>query len=75
MRAWIYFHYLRQFGDFPIIREVLPDDKTVLMEKAVRQPRNLVARFILEDLDQAIQHLKGWGFAGTTVSTGKRRCW
>lgn len=64
MRAWIYFHYLRQFGDFPIIREVLPDDKTVLMEKAVRQPRNLVARFILEDLNQAIQHLKEWGFAG-----------
>ena len=63
MRAWIYFSYLRKFGDYPIITEVLPDDKAVLMEKSVRQPRNLVARFILEDLDKAISMLKGWGFA------------
>lgn len=38
MRAWIYFSYLRKFGDYPIITEVLPDDKAVLMEKSVRQP-------------------------------------
>ncbi len=62
MRAWIYFGKLRSFGDYPIITEVLPDTKEVLMEKAVRQPRNKVARFILEDLDKAIELLQGWGF-------------
>lgn len=63
MRAAIYSYYLRTFGDYPIITEVLPDDKAVLMEKAVRQPRNKVARFILEDLDKAISMLQDWGFA------------
>ena len=63
MRAWIYFSNLRSFGDFPIITEVLPDDKDVMMEKAVRQPRNEVARFILKDLDEAIKRLHSWGFA------------
>lgn len=66
MRAWIYFNYLRTFGDFPIITEVLPDNKEVLTEKSVRQPRNLVARFILEDLDKAISKLKNWGFSSNT---------
>ncbi len=62
MRAWIYFGKLRSFGDYPIITEVLPDTKEVLIEKAVRQPRNKVARFILEDLDKAIEYLQDWGF-------------
>lgn len=62
MRAWIYFNYLKKFGDYPIITEVLPDNKEVMMEKAVRQPRNLVARFILSDLDEAIKRLYSWGF-------------
>ena len=53
MRALVYYNLLRTYGDFPIVTEVLPDDKTVLMEKGVRQPRNLVARFILKDLDDA----------------------
>lgn len=48
MRALVYYNLLRNYGDFPIITEVLPDDKAVLMEKGVRQPRNLVARFYLE---------------------------
>lgn len=64
MRAWIYYNYLVSFGDYPIITEVLPDIKEVLMEKAVRQPRNKVARFILEDLDRAIERLHEWGFEG-----------
>lgn len=62
MRAWIYFNYLKKFGDYPIITEVLPDNKEIMMEKAVRQPRNLVARFILSDLDEAIKRLYSWGF-------------
>ena len=64
LRAMVYFNYLKSFGDYPIITEVLPDDKAVMMEKAVRQPRNKVARFILEDLDNAIERLHEWGFAG-----------
>lgn len=64
MRAWIYYNYLVSFGDYPIITEVLPDIKEVLMEKGVRQPRNLVARFILEELDHAIEKLHDWGFEG-----------
>lgn len=62
MRALIYFNFLQNFGDFPIITEVLPDSKEVLMEKTVRQPRNLVARFILQDLDKAIERLYAQGF-------------
>lgn len=64
MRAWIYYNYLVSFGDFPIITEVFPDDKETIMAKATRQPRNLVARFILEDLDRAIERLHSWGFEG-----------
>lgn len=64
MRAWVYYNYLVSFGDFPIITEVFPDDKETIMAKATRQPRNLVARFILEDLDRAIERLHSWGFEG-----------
>lgn len=58
LRAYEYFKKLRSFGDYPIIKEVLPEDKTVLIEASKRQPRNQVARFILEDLDKAINLLK-----------------
>lgn len=63
MRAWIYFDFLKSFGDYPIITEVLPDNKDVLMEKTVRQPRNQVARFILSDLDKAAEYMHDMGFA------------
>lgn len=58
MRALIYYNQLRKYGDYPIITEVLPDDEAILIEKSVRQPRNKVARFILEDLDKAIGLMK-----------------
>lgn len=54
MRAQAYFQALRNFGDFPIIEKVLPDDKSVLVEASKRAPRNEVARFIISDLDKAI---------------------
>lgn len=54
LRAYAYWLQYSQYGDFPIVTEALPDDKDVLMEASVRQPRNKVARFILEDLDKAI---------------------
>lgn len=58
LRAYEYFKKLRAFGDYPIIKKVLSDDKAVLIEASKRQPRNQVARFILEDLDKAISLLK-----------------
>ncbi len=58
LRAYQYFNKLRIFGDFPIIRNTLPDNKEVLIEASKRQPRNKVARFIISDLDSAIMLMK-----------------
>ncbi|GIM49943.1 RagB/SusD family nutrient uptake outer membrane protein [Capnocytophaga stomatis] len=58
LRAYEYFKKLRHFGDYPIIKTVLSEDKQVLIESARRRPRNEVARFILEDLDKAVSLLK-----------------
>lgn len=57
-RAWFYFNKLQSFGDFPIITSVLSDDNETLIEASKRQPRNEVARFILNDLDKAIALLE-----------------
>ena len=57
LRAFTYFNKLQNFGDFPIITEVLPDEKAVLTEQSKRRPQNEVARFILSDLDKAISLL------------------
>lgn len=54
-RAKAYFDNLVSYGDFPILTELLPDNKGVLVEKSKREPRNEVARFILKDLDEAIE--------------------
>jgi len=54
IRAWEYFTKLRTYGDFPIIKNTLPDIKEVLVEANKRRPRNEVARFIVQDLDSAI---------------------
>ncbi|MDO4229142.1 MAG: RagB/SusD family nutrient uptake outer membrane protein [Capnocytophaga sp.] len=58
LRAYEYFKKLRNFGDFPIIKTVPAEDKQTLIEISKRRPRNEVARFILEDLDKAIDLLK-----------------
>ncbi|WP_016775526.1 RagB/SusD family nutrient uptake outer membrane protein [Anaerophaga thermohalophila] len=57
LRAHEYFYRLRKLGDFPIVTKTLPDDQEVLTEASQRRPRNEVARFILEDLDKAIDLL------------------
>lgn len=57
LRAHEYFFRLRKLGDFPIITEVQPDNMAALVEVSKRRPRNEVARFILEDLDRAIDLL------------------
>lgn len=54
LRAHEYFFRLRYLGDFPIITTVLPDNKDSLILASKRYPRNEVARFIISDLDKAI---------------------
>lgn len=57
LRAHEYFFRLRMLGDFPIVTETLPDNKEALIAASARQPRNEVARFILDDLNKAIELL------------------
>ncbi|WP_291862288.1 RagB/SusD family nutrient uptake outer membrane protein [Marinilabilia sp.] len=57
LRAHEYFYRLRKIGDFPIITEPKPDQQEALVEASQRAPRNEVARFILSDLDKAIDLL------------------
>lgn len=65
LRAMDYFGKLQNLGDCPIITENLPDDAAVLNENSRRAPRNEVARFILSDLDKAIEHLEESPYGGT----------
>lgn len=58
LRAVTYYNALVQYGDFPIITTVLPDDQNEIVEASKRMPRNEVARFILQDLDNAISLLQ-----------------
>ena len=53
-RAWLYFDKLQRIGDCPIVTTVQTDKYDDLVESNKRQPRHKVARFILEDLDKAI---------------------
>lgn len=57
LRAYDYFRLLTHFGDMPIVREMMPDDQSVLTVNSRRNPRNEVARFILKDLDRAAELL------------------
>ncbi len=57
-RAYQYFSFLKTYGDFPIVEKVLSDDYSELALANQRRPRNEVARFILSDLDKAIEMLK-----------------
>ena len=54
-RALVYFRIMALYGDIPVITEVLPDEDNVIVENSKRTPRNKVARFILSDLDKAIE--------------------
>lgn len=54
LRAYEYFKRYQLFGDFPIVENVLQDNLKELTEASKRSPRNEVARFILSDLDKAI---------------------
>lgn len=61
-RAMAYYNAMVSYGDLPIITEALPNDSVYLQQQAVRAPRNEVARFILGDLDKAIERLNDVGF-------------
>ncbi len=58
LRAYEYFYRMQKLGDFPIVREELPQDVSALTAASVRMPQNEVARFIVSDLDSAILLLK-----------------
>ena len=58
LRAYEYFKKVQSLGDFPIVKTTLKDDLGQLVGSSVRQPRNVVSRFILADLDSAIMLLK-----------------
>lgn len=64
LRANEYFVKLRSLGDFPIITETQPLDKDSLIMVSRRQPRNKVARFIIEDLDKAYELLSNGATTG-----------
>lgn len=55
LRAYEYFDLYQIYGDLPIVTTTLPDDETILTEASKRYPRNEVARFILSDLDKALE--------------------
>lgn len=57
IRAYNYYKKLVALGDLPIMTTALPDVEETLMEASKRQPRNKVARFILEDLQKATELL------------------
>lgn len=57
LRAYEYFNKVQNLGDFPIVKNTLPDDLETLTEISIRKPRNEVARFIISDLDSAINLL------------------
>jgi len=69
LRAHEYFKKLREVGDFPIITRILPDVKDSLVEASKRRPRNEVARFILSDLDKAIELCNNSPVGGTNRIT------
>lgn len=67
LRAYEYFGKLQALGDFPILKTTLPDNEALLIAASERKPRTEVARFILSDLDSAINLLL------TTSPAGKNR--
>ena len=65
LRAYDYFGKLKTFGDFPIVTSVLENDMDKLTAASTRSPRNEVARFILSDLDKAIEYMMDNPVGGT----------
>lgn len=68
LRAIEYFYRYRKMGDYPIITEPLADDMEILTNASKRDPRNEVARFILSDLDKAIELMKDKEMVTTRIN-------
>lgn len=58
IRAYAYFEKLKELGDFPIVTTTLENDEEILIQASKRAPRTEVAKFILSELDKAIELLK-----------------
>ena len=56
-RAYAYFTALKNWGDFPIVTQALPDNETTLVDANKRRPCNEVARFIINNLDTATTYM------------------
>ncbi len=56
-RAYDYYRLLTNYGDVPILDDEVSDDFDELVAASQRSPQNEVARFILSDLDKAIDLL------------------
>jgi len=66
IRAFAYFDKLQKLGDFPIVTSILPNEWQALTDASKRKPCNEVARFIIQDLDSAINLMQ------TTAPDGKK---
>ena len=64
IRAMVYFGFLQNIGDCPIVTTALNDIQEELTAASERQPRHKVARFIIEDLNKAINLLSESGPGG-----------
>ena len=64
IRAMVYFGFLQNIGDCPIVTTTLNDIEEELIVASERQPRHKVARFIIEDLNKAISLLSESGPGG-----------
>lgn len=58
LRALYHFNKLQSIGDCPIVDKTYKDESSELIAESKREPRNKVARFILSDLDKALENLK-----------------
>lgn len=67
LRAYEYFQKIQAVGDFPIVTNTLEDNLEQLISESKRRPRNEVARFIISDLNTAIELLQ------ETPPNGKNR--
>ncbi|MCM1111265.1 MAG: RagB/SusD family nutrient uptake outer membrane protein [Clostridium sp.] len=56
-RAWNFFSGYNTYGDYPIYKVLPSENKEELLQLSHRYPRNKVARFILDELTEAIRLL------------------
>lgn len=68
LRALEYFNRYQAIGDYPIITQTFPDEMEILTQATKRSPRNEVARFILSDLDKAVELMNGKNMATTRIN-------